>query len=65
MILRAARTIRKLMILQRQYIKALVENGATNVEYKEIYGEGHNILKSAANTSGLLDWLFAKEFNRQ
>ena len=40
--------------------KALVENGATNVEYKEIYGEGHNILKSAANTSGLLDWLFAK-----
>ena len=40
--------------------KALVENGATNVEYKEIYSEGHNILKSAANTSGLLDWLFAK-----
>ena len=40
--------------------KALVENGATNVEYKEIYGEGYNILKSAANTSGLLDWLFAK-----
>ena len=40
--------------------KTLVENGATNVEYKEIYGEGHNILKSAANTSGLLDWLFAK-----
>ena len=40
--------------------KALVENGAMNVEYKEIYGEGHNILKSAANTSGLLDWLFAK-----
>ena len=40
--------------------KALVENGATNVEYKEIYGEGHNILKSAANTSGLLDWLFAR-----
>ena len=40
--------------------KALVEKGATNVEYKEIYGEGHNILKSAANTSGLLDWLFAK-----
>ena len=40
--------------------KAFVENGATNVEYKEIYGEGHNILKSAANTSGLLDWLFAK-----
>ena len=40
--------------------KALVENGATNVEYKEIYSEGHNILKPAANTSGLLDWLFAK-----
>lgn len=40
--------------------KALAENGATNLEYKEIYGEGHNILKSAANTSGLLDWLFAK-----
>ncbi len=53
------------MILQRQIYKAFVENGATNVEYKEIYGEGHNILKSAANTSGLLDWLFAKNLTDQ
>jgi len=44
----------------RNIVKALQENGSTNVRYTEYVGDGHQILGKAIAEPGLLDWLAAQ-----
>lgn len=44
----------------RQLVSAIVAAGGSKITYTEMPGYGHNIWTAAANTSGLLDWMFAQ-----
>ncbi len=47
----------------REMIKAINAAGGSNTYYTEYYGEGENVLSSAAEMSGALDKLFSAKLN--
>ena len=44
----------------RGIVNAVLDLGGTMMTYTEMPGYGHNIWTAAANTSGLIDWMFAQ-----
>ncbi|MBQ5648961.1 MAG: hypothetical protein IIV03_02365, partial [Clostridia bacterium] len=44
----------------RSLVKAIKDAGGTNVTYVEIPGGSHNIWSNAANTEGIVDWIFSQ-----